>query len=179
MKNIVVLIGSPRKGGNTDLLSTSFINGARDSGNKVEVIYANSVKVHPCLGCNKCQTNGGICVIKDDMQEIYKTLSKSDIIVVATPLYFYGVSAQLKAIIDRLHNPIRHTFNTKSLILLSVCADKEKEAFDGLIAEFKSTLKFFSLKNGGVIVVPSVKEKGEIKGNSALDEAYNLGYSLT
>jgi len=178
MGNIVILVGSNRKGGNTDLLAQSFAKGAKEN-NEVETISVANYKVHPCIGCNSCFTrDGNKCFQQDDMQQIYLKLSVADVIVIASPVYFYGISAQLKAIIDRLHNPIRDSFKVKKLALLLVGAANIPTLFDPIKSQYQAVLSFFQLENAGMVLVPSVKEKGDIKDNPALQEAYELGKNM-
>ena len=106
MSNIVVLSGSVRKGGNTELLVQAFVDGA-NKNNSVEVISVADYKVNPCIGCNTCfDREGHGCFQKDDMTKVYEKLKMADVLVIASPVYFYGVSAQLKVLIDRLHTPM-------------------------------------------------------------------------
>jgi multimeric flavodoxin WrbA len=178
MSNIAVLIGSPRKGGNTETLANAFIDGAKKN-HEIEVISVSDVKVKGCTGCNFCYIDDSHrCAQKDDMQSIYEKLTPAEVIVIATPVYFYGVSAQLKCIIDRLHNPIRNNFKVKKLILLSVAADKIPTVFDSVKAMYNSVLKYFSLEDGGIITVFGVEKKGDINENETLKEAYKLGTEL-
>lgn len=178
MSNIAVLIGSPRKGGNTDTLAHSFVDGAKKN-HRVEVISVANIKVNGCTGCNFCYADENHrCMQKDGMQEIYEKLADADIIVIATPIYFYGVSSQLKCVIDRLHNPVRSRFKVKKLVLLSVAADTIPTVFDSIKMMYTSVLKYFSLENGGILTVPGVKEKGDILNSNALNEAYKLGESI-
>ena len=101
MSKIIVLAGSPRKNGNTDRLAASFVKGAEER-HEVEVIPVHSYDVNPCIGCNTCFTSpGNECVQEDDMSLIYRKLKETDMIVIASPVYFYGLSSQLKAVIDR------------------------------------------------------------------------------
>ena len=103
--NILILSGSPRKGGNTDLLVEAFVKGASQKHN-VEVVSVHDYKVNPCMGCNACfKSESNTCVQKDDMALIYEKAAVADMLVIASPVYFYGLSAQLKSIIDRFHNP--------------------------------------------------------------------------
>ena len=100
LSKIIVLTGSVRKGGNTELLAQAFAEGAKKN-NEVEIISVADVKVNPCIGCDRCFTSeGNVCVQHDDMAGIYEKLKTSDMLVIASPVYFYGISAQLKAIID-------------------------------------------------------------------------------
>lgn len=178
MGKIVVLLGSMRKEGNTDLLVRSFVDGA-SKNNEVEVISVADYKVNPCVGCNSCfNREGNLCFQKDDMEIIYKKLAEADMIVIASPVYFYGISAELKAIIDRLHTPLRNTFKVKKLGLLLVAAATLPAVFDAIILQYKLVLDFFKLEDAGKICVYGVKEKGDIKGNKALKEAYELGLNL-
>ncbi|HNX64820.1 MAG TPA: flavodoxin family protein [Oscillospiraceae bacterium] len=178
MSRIAVLIGSQRKGGNTEILANAFIDGA-SKNHEIEVISVADVKVKGCTGCNFCRTDENHrCAQKDDMQSIYEKLIPAEIIVIATPVYFYGVSAQLKCIIDRLHNPIRNKFKVKKLVLLSVAADKIPTVFDSVKTMYNSILKYFSLEDGGVVTVFGVEEKGAINNNPELQKAYKLGESL-
>lgn len=175
MSKIAVLIGSLRKGGNTAMLAQAFIDGVDKQKNCVETLSVADVKVGGCTGCNACYANDSHrCVQKDDMQEIYQKLADADVIVIATPIYFYGISSQLKCIVDRLHNPIRNTFRVKKLVLLAVCADTEPAVFDSVLAMYRSVLSYFSLQDGGIITVCGVRDKGDIAGNPALKEASEL-----
>ena len=113
MGNIVILVGSMRKGGNTDLLAQAFAEGAREN-HSVEIVSVADYKVNPCIGCNSCFTReGNKCFQKDDMDGIYEKLKVADMVVAASPVYFYGISAELKAVIDRLHTPMRNGFAIK------------------------------------------------------------------
>lgn len=179
MSKIAVLLGSPRKNGNTEILVNSFVSGIDMKKNSVEVIRVTENKVGGCIGCNFCYRDSDHnCIQKDDMQELYKKLADADVIVIATPIYFYGVSSQLKSIVDRLHNPIRNTFKVKALVLLAVCADTIPSVFNSVREMYHSILSYFSLKNAGEITVSGVSEKGDITDNPALAEAYKIGESL-
>ena len=92
-KRILVLVGSPRRRGNTDCLADAFIRGAQEAGHETEKIYLKDKKVSGCLGCGACQRNGGSCVQKDDMQEIYEKWLAADAVVLASPVYFYTWSS--------------------------------------------------------------------------------------
>lgn len=100
-KQVLVLVGSPRKKGNTDWLADEFIRGAQEAGHGVEKIYLKDQKINGCLGCGACQRNGGSCVQKDDMGDIYEKWLAADVVVLASPVYFYTWSAQMKTVLDR------------------------------------------------------------------------------
>ena len=112
------------------------------------------------------------------MDRIYDKLRVADIVVVASPVYFYGVSAELKAVIDRLHTPMRNEFSVKKLALLLVGAAELPELFDAIKLQYQLILHFFHLEDAGMVLVRGVREKGDIEGNAALKEAYDLGLSV-
>ncbi len=179
MNNIVVIAGSPRKNGNTELLADAFIKGARGAGHTVTKLTVFGKKIGGCIGCNACYRDvEHRCAQHDDMQECYRLLSEADAIVIATPIYFYGVSSQLKCLIDRLHNPIRSSFRVKKLGLLAVCADKKESVFDSVITMYHSVLSYFSLLDGGIVTVYGVSEKGDIAGNPKLQSAEKMGREI-
>ena len=175
--NILILSGSPRKGGNTELLAEAFAKGA-SAQHHVEIVFVRDYKVNPCLGCNACFKTNGICAQKDDMAMIYEKMNKADMLVIASPVYFYSISAQLKAVIDRFHNPIRDTFHIKRMALLLVGAATLPELFDAILTEYNLCLKFFSIEDAGNVLVRGVKDKGDIMGTSFLEDAYQLGTSI-
>lgn len=112
------------------------------------------------------------------MTQIYEKLKTADIVVIASPVYFYGISAQLKAIVDRLHTPMRNEFPIKKLGLLLVGAATLPELFDAIVVQYQLVLDFFQLENIGMVLVRGVKEKGDIVGNAALKGAFDLGMSV-
>ena len=176
--NILILSGSPRKGGNTDLLVEAFVKGASQK-HHVEVVSVHDYKVSPCKGCNACfKSKDYACVQKDDMAVIYEKMSQADMLVIASPVYFYGISAQLKTIIDRLHNPIRNSFPIKKMALMLVGAATLPELFDSIQTEYTLCLNFFQLEDAGRVLVRGVKDKGDIKNTDALNEAYELAQSI-
>ena len=100
---------------------------------------------------------------------------QADMLVIASPVYFYGLSAQLKAVIDRCHNPIRDTFPIKKMALLLVGAATLPELFDSILSQYQLCLNFFKLEDAGRVLVRGVKDKGDIQNTNALDEAFDLG----
>lgn len=176
--NILILSGSPRKGGNTDLLVEAFVKGATQK-HQVEIVSIHDYKVKPCMGCNACVRNEQhTCVQKDDMSFIYEKMRRADMLVIASPVYFYGLSAQLKAVIDRFHNPIRNSFPVKKMALLLVGADTLPELFDCILTQYQLCLNYFRLEDAGRVLVRGVKDKGDIKNTEALNEAFLLGINI-
>ena len=118
------------------------------------------------------------CFHDDDMTAVYEKLKSADVLVIASPVYFYGLSAQLKAVIDRLHTPMRNTFTVKKLALLLVGAASLPQLFDSILLQYKLTLDFFHLESIGEVLMRGVKEKGDIKNTDALKIAFKLGASI-
>ena len=176
--NILILSGSPRKGGNTELLVEAFVKGASQK-HHVDVVSVHDYKVKPCMGCNACFKNeSNSCVQKDDMPLIYEKMAVADMLVIASPVYFYGLSAQLKAVIDRFHNPIRDTYHIKKTALLLVGAASLPELFDGILAQYRLCLNFFKLEDAGRVLVRGVKDKGDIQNTEAIQKANELGLNI-
>lgn len=175
---ITILIGSPRKDGNTELLAQAFAKGAQKN-NQVTIISVSDHNVLPCIGCNSCyHSDGNRCFQQDDMSVIYSRLLETDMLVIASPVYFYGISAQLKTVIDRLHTPMRDKFAIKKAALLLVGAADLPEMFDAVLTQYDLTLKFFGIVDMGNVLVRGVREKGDINGNKALNDAFDLGASV-
>ena len=177
MSRILVLSGSPRKNGNTDRLVEAFVKGAEEN-NSVDVVSVHDCNVHPCIGCNTCfEREGNACFRKDDMTEIYAKMDVADIVVIASPVYFYGISAQLKAVVDRLHTPMRNRFHIKKLGLILVGASLLPEVFDAIICQYRLLLDFFKLEDAGMVLVRGAKDKGDVSDED-LKKAYTLGKSI-
>jgi NAD(P)H-dependent FMN reductase len=131
------------------------------------------------MGCNACfKSESNSCVQKDDMSLIYEKMAVADMLVIASPVYFYGLSAQLKAIIDRFHNPIRDTYHIKKTALLLVGAASLPELFDGILAQYRLCLNFFKLEDAGRVLVRGVKDKGDIQNTEAIQKANELGLNI-
>jgi len=176
--NIVVLSGSPRKGGNTDLLVEAFVKGASEKHN-VEVVLVRDHHINPYIGCDSCfKRENNSCFQNDNMQLIYEKLLHADMLVVASPVYFYGISSQLKAVIDRCHNPIRDKFAIKQMALILVGAAILPELFDSILTQYKLCLNFFGLEDTGQILIRGCKDKGDVTNTETLQQAYELGENL-
>ncbi len=178
MGKIVVLVGSVRKGGNTQLLAEAFAEGARQH-HAVELVYIAQQKIAPCTGCDTCRRKEGLCCVQqDDMQALYPKILQADGIVIASPVYVFGLTAQLKALIDRLHGAMHKPTQVRKTALLSVAAAPGGRAFEAVKLQYEIAVEYFHLEDKGVLLVPGVKNPGDIQGNPALQEAYKLGASM-
>ena len=174
-KKIVVLSGSPRKGGNSELLCDQFIRGAVEIGNLVEKIFVCDMKINYCTACDACQGNGGACVQKDDMAAILDKMICADVLVMATPVYFYTMNAQMKTVIDRTY--ARYTaVSNKEMYFIMTAAVGNKELLERTLESFRGfTACLNGAKEKGVIYGTGVWNKGDIRSSPAMDQAYEMG----
>lgn len=176
--SILVLVGSPRENGNTEKLADAFIEGALKNGNDVTKINVGKLDIKGCKGCKYCFTHEGTCAIRDDMDLIYPLLKKVDMLVLATPIYFFSMTAQLKAVIDRLNATYKYPMHIKKSALLAVGAAGDY-VFEPLISEFKLIItKYQKWEDAGIITVSGVDEKDDILKTGFLEKAKVLGESI-
>ena len=174
-KKVLILSGSPRKGGNSDLLCGEFLRGAIEVGHDVEKIRVAEKKIGYCSGCYYCQKSGGVCAKKDDMPEILQKMIDADVIVFVSPVYFYSIDAQLKTLIDR--TVARWTeVKDKEFYYIATCADEEHTAPERTIECFRGYADCVEgAKEMGVIYGTGVYAPGEVKDTPAFKEAYEMG----
>lgn len=177
-KKVLILSGSPRKGGNSDLLCDEFMRGAMEKGNEVEKIRVAHKKIAPCSGCYYCSKNNGKCVHKDDMAEILQKMIDADVLVLASPVYFYSIDAQLKAVIDRTVARWTEVKN-KEFYYIATMADETVSSADTTIACFRGYADCVEgAVEKGVIIGNGVYEAGEIKNTSVTEKAYDMGQNV-
>lgn len=173
-KTVLVLSGSPRRNGNSDILCDEFARGAKEAGHSVEKIRVAEKNIGYCKGCYACKETGK-CIIQDDMAEVLQKMIDADVIAFASPVYFYSIDAQLKALIDRTVARWLEVKN-KEFYYIVTAADGERQAAETTIACFRGYADCVEgAKEMGVIYGMGVYEKGEIKGISAMKEAYDMG----
>lgn len=177
-KKILILSGSPRKEGNSDLLCDEFMRGAIESGNEVEKIRVAEKKIGFCRACYYCRQSNGICAIKDDMADVLQKMIDADVIVLASPVYFYSIDAQLKALIDRTVARWLEV-RDKEFYYIATMADKENASAETTIACFRGYADCVEgAKEMGIIYGSGVYEKGEIIGTPVMAQAYEMGKSV-
>ncbi len=177
-KKILILSSSPRKGSNSEALAASFAQGAVEAGNTVETVILREKKYSFCKGCMACFKLGR-CVIKDDAVEIVAKMHDADVLVFATPVYYYSVSGQLKTMFDRA-NPLYGTdYAFTDVYLMATAAEDGDETVEGTIKAVQGWVDCFdraTLKK--TVFAGGVNEVGEIAGHPTLEEAYLLGKSI-
>lgn len=168
---IVVLNGSPRKGGNTEIMINAFTEAAQ----KHEVVRLDiaHMNIRGCLACKYCYSHQGECVQKDDMGKVLEELKDADMLVFASPIYWFDITAQLKTVIDRLYACGSTGFHFhKTALLLDAGAD---HVFDAAIAQYKAMTAYLKWEDMGIITVPNMVEKGSMKACPQLAEITALG----
>lgn len=179
-KKILILEGSPRKNGNTDLMAQEFAVGATEAGHKVEKIYIKDKTIKGCLGCGACQRNGGSCVQKDDMTEIYEKIAAADAVVFACPVYFYSWTSQIKTVIDRTF-AIEPTLTDTKFYMLSAGAAPELKYMENMTKTFELYISCFragGVENAGVVYGLGANAPGDVKNTEAMTAAYELGKTV-
>ncbi len=177
-KKVLILSGSPRKGGNSDLLCDEFMRGAAETGNEVEKIRVAAKKVAPCSGCYYCTKNNGKCIHKDDMAEILQKMIDADVLVLASPVYFYSINAQLKAVIDRTVARWLEVKN-KEFYYIATMADESVSSANTTIACFRGYADCVEgAVEKGIIIGNGVYESGKIKDTAAMNKAYEMGRNV-
>ena len=180
---VLGIVGSPRKNGNTDILVSEVLRGAMDAGSKVELIFLNDLEIKPCQAiCSDYCKSTSNCKIKDDMKKLYNKLFESEIIILGTPIYWYGPSAQCKAFLDRWyafsHPKYILKMRGKKLILIAPFEESNTSVADPLLEMIIKSVNYLDMKFHGSLLV-SVKEKGAIKQNlEAMKRAYMIGKEL-
>lgn len=176
---ILVLQGSPNKNGSTSLICDEFTHGAQEAGHETLRIDVALEEIHPCKGCIACGYGTRPCVQKDSMEEIYSALLDADMVVFATPLYYFGMTAQLKSVIDRFC--ARNTaINGRSLkcALLTVAWDSDSETFKALESHYNTLCHYLNMQDCGRVLGYGCGTPNMTRSSRAMVQAYELGLSL-
>jgi multimeric flavodoxin WrbA len=183
---VLGIMGSPRRQSNTDILLDKALEGAKEAGAEVEKVLVSKLKISPCLETYACRKDGN-CSIKDDMQLLYKKLLEADHIVFASPIFFYGITSQAKAIIDRCQAlwvrkhelGMGEDTRMRRGVFISVGATRGKRLFDGAVLTVKYFFDAIGVKYSGDLLVRGIDDKGQIEEHpTALQDAFRLGQEL-
>lgn len=178
MKKVLILSGSPRKNGNSAALCAEFARGAAEAGNAAEVVYLRDKKIAYCNACYYCKNHDGVCILKDDMAELLEKMNEADAIVMASPVYFYSVDAQMKALIDRTVAQWLK-IRDKTFYYIMTSAEDSDWVMDCTLECLRGLAKCLKgSREGGVIYGKGVYAPGEIQGKDAMREAYEMGKSV-
>lgn len=177
-KKVLVLSGSPRKGGNSDILCDQFMLGAEEAGNQAEKIFLRDKEINYCVACDTCKRNGDICNQDDDMAEVLDKMIAADVIVMATPVYFYTMNAQMKTLIERTYSRYMEIRN-KDFYFILTAAVTRKQALERTIEGFRGFTSVLSGPNEkGIIYGTGAWNIGDIKDSNAMNEAYEMGRTV-
>lgn len=176
-ERVLILSSSPRRGGNSDRLCDAFLEGARAGGHEADKVFLGDLDLHPCTGCGACLRTSR-CVQKDAMAGLLARMVEADVLVLATPVYFYTMSAQMKMLIDRTCARYQE-LKDKQFCFIVTAADPHREALARTVDGFRGFTSCLDRpRELGTIFGTGVWEAGAIQGHPALEEAYQMGLSL-
>ena len=177
-KSVLIISTSPRKDGNSNALAEEFAKGAREAGNQVEKINLYDKTIGFCKGCLACQKTQR-CVIHDDADTIAQKMRTADVIVFATPIYYYEMSGQMKTMLDRANPLFTADYTFRDVYLLSTAADTDDSAADGAAKGLEGWISCFEkVRLAGVVFGGGADAIGTIQGNPALKDAYEMGQQV-
>lgn len=173
---IVMLTGSPHKEGTTARLAEEFIAGAESNGHSVVRIDAGLENISPCIACYHCVSHGGECVHNDAMTRILPEILSADMIVLVTPIYYYGMTAQLKTVLDRCFGQrVAVEKHPMKSALLAACGGPAPWSMDGLVAHYQCLCKYFSWEDKGMVLAKGMMTRKDIDGTDFPAQAFQLG----
>jgi len=179
-KKILVLNGSPREKGNSHYLSEAFINGAENAGH--DIIRYNVIDSHisACKACDSCFKNGNACTFDEDFSNFADIALEADALVIASPLYWFTFSSQVKLILDKFYSfhISKKELKIKEVLLMACGGTDNTEMFSGMIDSYKKIAAFQNWKDKGALIVTNVHDKGDIIGNIALKDSEKLGFEF-
>lgn len=177
-KKVLIISTSPRKNGNSEILADEFVRGAKEAGNIVEKVSLYDKTVGFCKGCLACQKTQR-CIINDDVNMITEKMLSAEVIVFATPIYFYEMCGQMKTLLDRSNPLFPSDYMFRDIYMLATAADNEKSAMDGAVGGLQGWIACFEKAHlAGTIFAGGVGAAGEIKGHSSLEKSYDMGMSI-
>lgn len=173
---IVVLNGSPRNHGNTEIMINTFVESALKNNNIVKTLNIANMNISGCRACRYCYSHNGQCIINDDMKKVSEELKDADMVVFASPIYWFDITAQLKTVIDRLYSfgSIGFNFNKTSLLLNAGA----NHVFDAAISQYKAMVSYLKWEDMGIICIPNMITKGKMNDSPMLSDVKLLGEKL-
>lgn len=175
LKKVLILSSSPRPTSNSDLLCDEFLRGAVAAGHTAQKIRLAGLALNPCLACDYCRSHNCKCVQDDDMKEIVPALMAADVIVLASPVYFHSISAQLKMVLDRTYNSYQNYVNKEFYFLFTSASDSEVMK-DGALAGFRSWVRCLpGASEKGFIWGKGLSQQGLTAASPVMQEAYMMG----
>ena len=175
---IVVLSGSPHKRGTTARLVDSFVKGAMESDHVVTRFDVAFCDVHPCIACDHCQSDDRTCVFKDAMVQIESELAQADCIVLATPIYYYGICAQLKTVIDRFYAIEKQIRKHQKTVFITAMSDDNQETIYAANDSYRAIVRWLEWNDCGILNAFDCTTPEDLNGTDYEAKAYDLGKNI-
>lgn len=176
---VTVITGSPHKKGTSALLADKFIEGAKEAGHEVFRFDSAFEDVKPCLACEYCASHKGECVRRDDMNTWYGKIIDSDMVVFVTPIYYYTMSAQIKAVVDRFHGNNAKLSGNKKAMIIATSYGEEDSTMEGLEKTYEAILGFMNWEDAGKLFATGCPAREVIEQTNFPTQAYELGKSIS
>lgn len=174
----VIITGSPHKNGTSALLADEFIRGLQEAGHEAFRFDAAFSDVKGCLGCDHCRKTGEPCVRHDDMEKLVPALLEADAVAFVTPIYYFGMSSQLKTVLDRFYAPEQALVGHKKAVLLASAGSPVEAVAKNLIGLYRDVVGWMQWKNAGEILALECRERKDIEKSEYPGQAYELGKAL-
>lgn len=176
---VLVITGSPHKKGTTSVLAEQFINGALEAGHDVFRFDAAFKSVHPCIACERCHRTNTGCAFQDDMEELNPHLLSADAVILVSPIYYFALNAQIKAVIDRFYANDAALRGHKKAVLLAAMADDTVRSAAGAAASFQCMADYLQWEIAGTVIAASCADAEALRGTDYPRQAYELGKALS
>lgn len=175
---VLVITGSPHKNGTSARLAEQFVKGAEEAGHEVCRFDAAFMNIHPCIACEKCHNTDTGCAFKDDMEKINPELLSADVVVFVSPIYYYGMNAQIRTVIDRFYANDASLHGNKKTALMLTMADDTMESAEGAVASFKGMANFLDWEIAGMVTGIDCMDVPALEKTDYPEQAYNLGKNI-
>lgn len=175
---VLVITGSPHKNGTSARLAEQFVKGAQEAGHEVCRFDSAFMNIHPCIACEKCHNTDTGCAFKDDMTKINPELLSADVVVFVSPVYYYGMNAQIRTVIDRFYANDASLHGNKKTALMLTMADDTMESAEGAVASFRGMANFLDWEIAGMVIGVDCMDVPALEKTDYPEQAYNLGKNL-
>ena len=178
MKKILALIVSPRRRGNSEQLADAFLAGAAAAGHQIRKIALRDLDLKPCIACDACLSRGASCIRRDDMHQIFDAIRESDLVLIATPLYYYTFPSQIKMVFDRMYSLYSDGYPKCDAILFTTSADNNPDNFEPIDRTYRAIIKHLGWQDCGTLYAPGLTDPGEVAETEFPARAEALGRAL-
>jgi len=165
--NVLGIVGSPRRNGNTEILVDEILSGAAEAGAQIGKVILDELDISPCKACNACK-GGNPCIHDDDMSALLEMMENSQVWVLGTPIYWWGPTAQMKAFVDRWYGANYAKFQDKRVILALPLGGSKEESAQHTIGMFRSIMDYLNMKHIATVVAPGINQRGAIREKSSI-----------